>query len=74
MTGQSTTKQGIFRRLLGHFTRNWVAETPQDDSLCEFECRKTQCTFGEWQNCGRRLKDLEERALYRRPVHRPCRH
>lgn len=33
-----------------------VGEVPRDDALCAFDCRKPQCTEGEWKNCTRRLQ------------------
>jgi len=32
-----------------------VQEVPEDSALCEFDCRKGQCTQGEWARCERRL-------------------
>jgi hypothetical protein len=33
----------------------WVAEVPDDLAICEFECRKSQCSFDGWANCVRRI-------------------
>jgi hypothetical protein len=35
--------------------RQFVDDVPQGDALCEFDCRKPQCTTGEWEVCERRL-------------------
>ena len=40
---------------------DWVAgqvigEVPEDSALCEYDCRKLQCTEGEWETCERRLQ------------------
>ena len=32
-----------------------IQEVPEDSALCEFDCRKEQCTMGEWESCERRL-------------------
>jgi hypothetical protein len=45
--------------LFGKFWR-WISaqvvtEVPEDDALCEFDCRKQQCSEGEWESCERRL-------------------
>ena len=32
-----------------------VQDVPEDSALCEFGCRKGQCTQGEWAMCERRL-------------------
>jgi hypothetical protein len=33
----------------------FVQDVPDDIALCEFDCRKQQCTMDEWATCGRRL-------------------
>jgi hypothetical protein len=33
----------------------WVAEVPDDLAICEFECRKSKCSFDGWANCVRRM-------------------
>ena len=35
-----------------------VADVPPEVALCEFDCRKTECQFGEWVNCKNRLSYL----------------
>ncbi len=42
--------------------RRVVLEVPEDDALCEFDCRKPQCSLEEWQNCERRLRSLPPRS------------
>lgn len=37
-----------------------VKDVPEENALCEYYCRKGQCQLGEWENCERRLKDLED--------------
>jgi len=32
-----------------------VAEVPADLAVCEFECRKTECSSDEWICCERRI-------------------
>jgi hypothetical protein len=41
--------------------RSWVAaqiiqDVPSDIVLCEFACRKIQCSSAEWATCARRLE------------------
>lgn len=31
-------------------------DVPEGDALCEFDCRKLQCSVGEWEVCERRLQ------------------
>ncbi len=33
-----------------------VQDMPEAIALCELDCRKEQCTIGEWEGCERRLK------------------
>jgi hypothetical protein len=30
---------------------------PTDVALCEFDCRKQQCQFDDWEACTRRLSN-----------------
>lgn len=32
-----------------------VQEVPEDSALCAMDCRKGQCTMGEWSVCERRI-------------------
>lgn len=31
-----------------------VQDVHMDDALCAFDCRKSQCSHGEWDSCERR--------------------
>ncbi len=33
----------------------WIAEVPDNLAICEFECRKSECSFDGWANCVRRF-------------------
>ena len=33
-----------------------VQDVPEELAVCEFECRKLECTQGEWEVCDRRLR------------------
>jgi len=33
-----------------------IGEVPDDSAICEFDCRQSECTDLEWQNCTRRLR------------------
>jgi hypothetical protein len=37
----------------------FIGDVPPEDAFCEFECDKTQCQFGHWETCKRRLDYLE---------------
>jgi len=45
------------------FRRGWrflmdalIQSVPEEDALCEFDCRKQQCALHEWCTCERRLQ------------------
>jgi hypothetical protein len=43
-------------RIIWRSLRNQIVQTvPEDDEICQFDCRKCQCTLGEWEVCARRL-------------------
>jgi hypothetical protein len=48
-------KRTLLAGLLRWITDGLVADVPSGDAMCEFDCRKTQCTRGEWATCSRRL-------------------
>jgi hypothetical protein len=33
-----------------------IGDVPEDSAICEYDCRKSECTDLEWQNCMRRLQ------------------
>jgi hypothetical protein len=37
----------------------FISDVPPEDAFCEFECEKTQCRFGHWESCERRVAYLE---------------
>ncbi len=37
-----------------------VRDVPKDIAPCEFDCRKEQCTMGEWETCERRLDSVQK--------------
>ena len=45
----------IFRNLWAWVSGQLIGEVPEGDALCEYDCRKLQCTEGEWETCSRRL-------------------
>ncbi len=44
------------QRIWRWFQRQIVQSVPEDTALCEFDCRKQQCTMGEWESCDRRIR------------------
>ena len=43
-------------RMWRYLSNEIVQDVPEAIELCEFDCRKTQCTAQEWARCRRRLK------------------
>jgi len=46
----------LFQKMWGWAAEKVIREVPQDEALCEFDCRKPQCKAGEWESCNRRLQ------------------
>jgi hypothetical protein len=56
MPEHSAQPVGPFRQIWARFKRNWIiSEIPQEVALCEFDCRKGQCSQEEWAACKRRI-------------------
>jgi hypothetical protein len=51
-----TLDRSFFTRVLCWLKGQIVADVPAEDAICEFDCRKQQCSYGEWAACSRRLK------------------
>jgi hypothetical protein len=37
-----------------------IGEVPAESAVCEFDCRKQQCSYAEWLVCSRRLSYFAE--------------
>jgi hypothetical protein len=46
----------LLRRIWDWVAGQFIGEVPEDDAVCEFDCRKPQCREGEWGSCARRLQ------------------
>ena len=46
----------LIRNIWKWVARQIARDVPEDDALCEFDCRKPQCLEGEWGTCMRRLQ------------------
>ena len=53
-------KDGRFRSFLRRLRHRIVQPVPRDIELCEFGCRKPHCSWGEWESCARRVKEMSE--------------
>lgn len=52
MAGSENPLKGLIRWIADQFVR----DVPADDALCAFDCKRDQCTAGEWASCDRRLQ------------------
>jgi hypothetical protein len=48
----------VFRRLWRWTKQQIVQDVPDEDALCEFDCRKKQCSAGDWAKCENRLQSV----------------
>ncbi len=46
----------LIRRTWARLKRNLVQEVPEELAVCEFGCRKTECTMAQWATCRYRLQ------------------
>jgi hypothetical protein len=54
--GQMTQSKN-FLKSVGQWVKDEIAQdVPEESALCEFDCRKDQCTHEEWESCERRLR------------------
>jgi hypothetical protein len=49
--------ESLLKRGWSWISNQIVQEVPKDSALCNSDCRKDQCTTGEWTNCERRLNN-----------------
>ena len=47
-------------RLWRRLSNELYQYAPEAIALCEFDCRKAQCSGAEWASCERRLKEAAE--------------
>jgi hypothetical protein len=54
------SQQGSLIRGFFHWVRlQIIQDVPKEAALCELDCRKDQCSQGEWEACERRLNRAE---------------
>jgi hypothetical protein len=61
----------VLSRLWRWFRLGWSAEVPENVALCEFDCRKNECTYGEWASCERRISKAAGELMPLRGVCEP---
>jgi hypothetical protein len=49
----NSTRSGV-HRMWRLFLNQLIQDVPDAIALCEFDCRKKQCTYEEWVHCERR--------------------
>lgn len=45
----------LLRNLADCLLNHVIQDMPDDIGICEFDCRRLQCSQGEWEICERRL-------------------
>ena len=45
----------VLKRLANWVLNQIIQDVTEDIGLCEYDCRKGQCSQGEWATCERRL-------------------
>jgi hypothetical protein len=54
--GEEPVRQTNIFSGFSHWVLNeLIQDVPEESALCEFDCRRAQCTQGEWSSCSRRL-------------------
>jgi hypothetical protein len=56
MSTSASDGRGFLARLLDRLKSTFVGKVPEDIGFCEFDCKKSQCTYGEWATCQRRIE------------------
>jgi hypothetical protein len=59
-----TPKASLLRRGWRFLMDGLVQSVPEEDALCEFDCRKPQCGLDEWLTCERRLQAVAAQARF----------
>jgi hypothetical protein len=55
MSRDSAKSNRAFRGVWQWVKEQITQDVPNDVALCEFDCRKQQCTAKEWETCERRI-------------------
>jgi len=55
MPDKNTGNANPFHILWHRLTSDFIQTVPDEIAVCEFDCRKADCTAEEWRNCKRRL-------------------
>jgi|SRR5690348_12901673 len=48
-------------------TRQLIGDIPDDIALCEFDCHRGHCSYGEWASCARRISNAAGELMPDRP-------
>ena len=55
MSKDSAKRDRTFSRVWQWVKDQIAKDVPDEVALCEFDCRKQQCTVDEWERCERRI-------------------
>ena len=56
MPESNRKEASCFYRLWQRLKNKIIQEVPEDYGWCEFDCKKLQCSMGDWENCENRLR------------------
>jgi hypothetical protein len=59
-----TPKASLLRRGWRFLMDGLIQSVPEEDALCEFDCRKPQCGLDEWSTCERRLQAVAAQSRF----------
>jgi hypothetical protein len=54
---------GFLNRLQSWLSRQLVQDVPDEVSVCEYECNRTDCRIGQWNTCEKRLYPVSDPGL-----------
>ena len=60
------TLRNSISELTHRLRAQWVTEVPEDLAICEFECRKSQCSFDDWVQCVHRVSNIRKELVHLR--------
>lgn len=55
-SSRRTPNVGIFRRIGRLVADQLIQDVPEAIAVCEFDCRKPDCSAEQWASCERRMQ------------------
>jgi hypothetical protein len=60
MTAKNEQTPGTLRYFWHDIGVPWIDSVSDELAECEFECRKPECSRGEWETCAHRLEVVRQ--------------